>query len=191
MWLYLNVLCCEVEKSLLRDLCNIVPTRCSPGYDSERGCMTGTRGKTCRISTTGRKILATPHLDFGSTIWPDQVKVSSHPPLHSCWTNRKCTVKPFTFPPYHVPQVQCLGASFFCKRDDPNLQDSKLVLPYIACGLVSVFAPFGRGVAAALREHYNFGTEAVWRQFNGLILKALSNKKSEDGWKPTSSCHCP
>ena len=164
-WLYFVFLCCTEEKSLLRELRNIVPTRCSPGYDPERGCMTGTREEILQdiynwAQDTG---------DIPSLLW-----------MHGLAGSGKSAIA--STAAQWLDEQKCLGASFFCKRDDPHLQDPRLVLPHIASRLASIFPPFGKRVAAALRDDPHLGTEVIWRQFNGLIKSAVL-KLSENVWK--------
>ena len=150
---------------LLHDLRNVVPTHFSPGYDPERGCMTGTHENILQdIYNWAQDTGDTPSL-----LW-----------LHGLAGSGKSTIASTAM--QQLDEQQCLGASFFCKCDDPNLQDPRLVLPHIATRLASVFPPFGKGVAAALRDDPHLGMEAIWRQFNGLIKNAML-KLAEDVWK--------
>ena len=111
LWLYFNFPCCTEEKSLLHNLCNIVTTCCSPGYDPERGCMTGMCEKILHdifnwMQDTG---------DTPSLFW-----------MHGLTGSGKSAIA--STAAQWLDEQKCLCASFVCKRDDPNLQDLRLVV---------------------------------------------------------------
>ncbi|KIM22718.1 hypothetical protein M408DRAFT_49886, partial [Serendipita vermifera MAFF 305830] len=49
-------------------------------------------------------------------------------------------------------EIKQLGGSFFCRRDDPARSETNSVLPTLIYGLASVFGPFRKQMAQALRD---------------------------------------
>ena len=74
----------------------------------------------------------------------------------------------------HCPLVGSAGAkvswpSFFCKRDDENLREPRVIIPTIVSHLATVHRLFAKAVAIALQEDPDLGKSAIMLQFKGII----------------------
>jgi len=54
-----------------------------------------------------------------------------------------------------------LAGAFFCRRDDPNLSESRNILPTLICKLAGIFPPFRSIVANSLRNDPNLTSESM------------------------------
>ena len=54
-----------------------------------------------------------------------------------------------------------LAGAFFCRRDDPNLSETRNILPTLIYKLATIFPPFRNVVAQRLRNDPNLGPESM------------------------------
>ncbi|KIM21035.1 hypothetical protein M408DRAFT_117289 [Serendipita vermifera MAFF 305830] len=66
-----------------------------------------------------------------------------------------------------------LGGSFFCRRDDPVLSETKTVLPTLIYGLAGRFGPYRTCVAQALRDDPQLNPQSASEELFLNTLKAL------------------
>lgn len=76
-----------------------------------------------------------------------------------------------------------LGAAFFCKRDDPQLNDHKKVLSTLAYSLASMHKPYGKAVVHALKQDHDLAYSNVKHQFQELFVKPLSSLISQPDYR--------
>ncbi|KIM31261.1 hypothetical protein M408DRAFT_32543, partial [Serendipita vermifera MAFF 305830] len=53
---------------------------------------------------------------------------------------------------HRLQEIEQLGGSFFCRRDDPARSETKSVLPTLIYGLATIFGPYRDQMALALRD---------------------------------------
>ena len=136
----------------------MVPARC--GYDPERRCLDGTREKVLQMvedwiddDTNGSANL----------LW-----------IHGLAGSGKSSIASSIAHRFDQPGRKCLGASFFCKRDDEHLREPTLIIPTIVSHLATVHRLFADAVAITLRKDPDLGKSAIMLQFNGLIKGPLA-----------------
>ncbi|KAG9075116.1 hypothetical protein FRC06_010261, partial [Ceratobasidium sp. 370] len=64
-----------------------------------------------------------------------------------------------------------LAASFFCRRDDPDLRDPRRVLNTIVYGLATRYEPYGLKVAKAIQDDAQLCASHIQRRYAGLVHK--------------------
>jgi len=73
-----------------------------------------------------------------------------------------------------------LAGAFFCRRDDPNLNDPKNVLPTLICSLADTFPPFQKIVANYLRDDPRLTPESMKDSLFLDLLDKLHPKRPND-----------
>ncbi|KAG9101393.1 hypothetical protein FS749_007481 [Ceratobasidium sp. UAMH 11750] len=68
-----------------------------------------------------------------------------------------------------------LAASFFCKRDDPDLRDPRRVLNTIVYGLATRYKPYGQAVAKAIQDDAQLCSSHIQRRYTGFVQKPLQS----------------
>lgn len=68
-----------------------------------------------------------------------------------------------------------LGASFFCKRDNPSLRNPENVLPTLAYMLAVTVKPFAEELAKLLKQDPTLRKQSLQLQFTSLFVKPLKN----------------
>lgn len=67
-----------------------------------------------------------------------------------------------------------LGGCFFCRRDKPQLRDAQLIIPALAFQLASACKPYGKTVYAAIRDKTSIcNTRDLRIQYEALVEKPL------------------
>jgi hypothetical protein len=83
-----------------------------------------------------------------------------------------------------LEEQNVLAASFFCKRDDPELRDPPRLLNTIVYGLAIRYKPYAkRAVTNAIQEDMQLCTSHIQRRYKGLVqnpLKSLGMTRSVD-----------
>jgi hypothetical protein len=72
-----------------------------------------------------------------------------------------------------LEEKNVLAASFFCKRDDPELRDPERLLNTIVYGLASQHRPYELAVAKAIQNDLQLCTSHIQRRYKGLVQKPL------------------
>jgi hypothetical protein len=72
-----------------------------------------------------------------------------------------------------LEEQNILAASFFCKRDDPELRDPHRLLNTIVYGLASSYSPYERAVTKAIQEDLQLCTSHIQRRYKGLVHNPL------------------
>ena len=71
-------------------------------------------------------------------------------------------------------QKQVAGV-FFCRRDDPNLNEHKNIVPTLINKLAIIFPPFRSVVAEHLRSDPNLTPESIKESFLLDLIRSLPN----------------
>ncbi|KAF8598899.1 hypothetical protein BDV93DRAFT_478129, partial [Ceratobasidium sp. AG-I] len=66
-----------------------------------------------------------------------------------------------------------LSASFFCKRDDPNLRTPGQILNTLVYNLASQHKPYGQAVASAIENNVQLPDSPIGQRFTYLIVRPL------------------
>ena len=123
------------------------PVKTGAGYDLDRRCMEGTRQS---ILSRVMAWVANPQEgdDRGNTYWfygsPGIGKTSL---AHSICAN--------------LHRQEQLAGAFFCRKDDPNLNKHRYILPTLMNKLAGIFPPFRTIVANRLRNDPNLSPESM------------------------------
>ena len=84
-----------------------------------------------------------------------------------------------------LDNAQRLGASFFCKRDKPELRDAGLLLPSVASRLALCYPAYGKALSEEIELDPDIGHAAIPLQFDGLFMLPL--KRLEENPAPPPS----
>jgi hypothetical protein len=71
-----------------------------------------------------------------------------------------------------------LGGSFFCRRDDPQLNDPKSVLPTLICKLAATWGPYRKLVADKLRKDPHLNRDSSGYELFSKLVGSLQNHPS-------------
>jgi hypothetical protein len=74
-----------------------------------------------------------------------------------------------------LEEQNVLAASFFCKRDDPELRDPHCLLNTIVYGLAIRYRPYERAVTKAVQNDLQLCTSHIQRRYKGLVQKPLES----------------
>ncbi|KIM21959.1 hypothetical protein M408DRAFT_333160 [Serendipita vermifera MAFF 305830] len=151
-----------IENDILLERLKPVDTA---NYHEDRGCMDGTRVAVINdIVTWATKSLSEDRTsqssNVGGVLWlygmPGIGKSSiAHSICHRLHESKQ------------------LGGSFFCRRDDPVLSETKMVLPTLIYGLAGRFGPYRNCVVQALRDDPQLAPQSASGELFLNTLKAL------------------
>ncbi|KAG9054045.1 hypothetical protein FS842_006360 [Serendipita sp. 407] len=141
------------------------------GYDPKRGCMEATRrGIISRIISWTQESVGTGSSQSQSTtrnlFW-----------LYGMSGTGKTSVANSICSHFHA--LERLGGSFFCRHDDPRLNNPDYVLPTLMCQLAETWSPFRKVLAEKLRRDPNITPKSATADLLLKLLKTLNDYPPE------------
>ncbi|KIM28341.1 hypothetical protein M408DRAFT_23738 [Serendipita vermifera MAFF 305830] len=136
-------------------------------YNRDQGCMEGTRTKIINdtiiwATEKSENSANTPCFDVTGMLW-----IYGMPGIgKSAIAHSICR---------RLDDIDHLGGSFFCRRDDPARSEIKSVLPTLIYGLAKIYGPYGNRVAQILRDDPQMTQESASGE---LFLSSLQSLRA-------------
>lgn len=135
------------------------------GYNLDRACMDGTR----------------EHIIADLVAWTEESPSTTSQPKCMLWIHGQAGIGKSSIASSicgRLADKRLLAASFFCKRDDPDLHDPLGIINTIVHGLASRCREYGEAVAAAIEDDRELCmAHTMHVRYNGLIKQPLQALK--------------